>query len=169
MKIQYESTIEEAVYSQMRLLEVSKVLRKWKWQGLLAAPILGALFYTFIPSDQGTKMMFAFFIPIIFLLQYPFTFKSNIRRKVRRALIKQLGTDDPIPCEYEVTDEGIIFKKQGTEIKFPWSKLTAINNTKEYIELIFENVGISLIPKHALQEVQVKGLFDFINNKTTII
>ncbi len=59
MKIQYESTIDEAVEAQFRLLKNSDVAKKWKLHGFIWAPILFIGFYFGIPDEQNIKLIFA--------------------------------------------------------------------------------------------------------------
>ena len=71
-------------------------------------------------------------------------------------LIESLGTDKPVPCEYEFNEEGLIFHRLGTEIKFHWNKVKEINETEKSLEFIVEHGGIAIIPKRIFENDRQK-------------
>ena len=74
LKIQYESTIDEAVDVQMRLLRTSKTAKKWKLQELIWAPLLFIGFYLGIPDEQNIKLIFSPFKKKKFFIFFFFFF-----------------------------------------------------------------------------------------------
>ena len=146
MIIHYESTIDEAVDTQIRLLKTSGVAKQWKLQGLIWAPILFFGFYFGIPDEKNIKLFFAFFVSILFLVIYFAIYKKSLKKKIRKFLIEQLGTDEPIPSEFEFTEENLIFRRLGTEIRFEWDKIEELIENDNDIEVRIAKGGIAVIP-----------------------
>jgi hypothetical protein len=166
MKIQYESTIDEAVDTQIRLLKTSSVAKRWKLQGLIWAPILFFVFYFGIPDEKIVKLVFGFFTGIIFVIIYFATYKKTIKKRTRKFLVEQLGTEEPISSEYEFTDENLIFRKLGTEIRFEWDKVEKLIENKNDIEVRIYKGGIAVIPNRIFSGTEQRDeLLNFIKNK----
>ncbi len=170
MKIQYESTVDEKVDVQMRFLGTSKTAKKWKLQELIWAPLLFIGFYLGIPDEQNIKLIFAFLSSIIFIIIYLCSYKGIIKRRTKKLIIEQLGTDKPIPSEYEFNEEGLIFRQMGTEIKFNWNSVKEINENDKDIEFIIDRGGIAIIPNRIFSTVdQKEEWLKFAKSKTGII
>lgn len=170
LKIQYESTIDEAVDVQMRLLRTSKTAKKWKMQGLIWAPLLFIGFYLGIPDEQNIKLIFASLTSIIFVIIYFGSYKNTMRRRSKKLVIEQLGTDKPVPSEYEFNEEGLIFRQMGTEIKFNWNSVKEINENDKDIEFIIGRGRIAIIRNRIFTTVdQKEEWLKFAKSKTGII
>lgn len=157
MKIKFESTIDEAIAVQLRLLELSKTARRWKWQGLIFAPLLFLGFYCGIPDEKRVKIVFAAISSVIFISGYLGTYKGILKRRAKKLLIENLGTDKPVTSEYEFNEDGLIFRRLGTEIKFNWNKVREINENDKVLEFIIDNGGIAIIPKRIFENDQQKN------------
>ena len=166
MKIQYKSTIDEAVDAQMRLLKTSGVAKRWKLQGLFWTPILFFGFYFGIPDEKNVKLIFAFFVSITFIVIYFATYKKSLKKKIRKFLIEQLGTEEPVHSEYEFTEGNLIFRKLGNEIRFKWDKVEKIIENENDIEVRIANGGIAVIPNRIFSEAEQRNEWlNFIKNK----
>ncbi len=166
MKIQYESTIDEAVDSQIRLLKSSGVAKRLKLQGLIWAPLLFTGFYLGIPDEKNVKLFFAFFVSILFILVYFATYKKSTNKRIRKFLIEQLGTEDPVSSEYEFTEEHLIFRKLGTEIRFEWNSVEKLIENENDIEIRISKGGIAVIPNRIFSEIEPKDKWlNFIKSK----
>ncbi len=174
MKINYEATIDEVVDLQLRILERSKTVRKWKRQGLIGAPFAFALTYLmiaylFVSFTIVEKLVFSSLAGISFIAFYLGTHKARTRGRVRRLLVEQLGSDGPFPTEYELRDDGLVVQTKGTEIKFDWSNFTEVNETDLELELIAGTGGIAALPKRVFQsEEQLNEWLNCIREKTGI-
>lgn len=157
MKIKYESTIDEAVTAQLRFISLSKTLRRTKWGGLLYVPIIFILVYFIISGEMVEKITSAVLTSVLFILIYLALYKQAIKKKTRKLLIESFGTDKPVPSEYEFVEDGLIFRKLGTEIKFQWNKVKEINENEKMVEFIIENNGLALIPKRIFENEQQKN------------
>lgn len=170
MKIKYESTIDEAVDAQFRLFRNSKIISKWKMEGLIFAPLIFAIFYFGLPDTKTVKLIFAIGSSLLFIAIYLGIYKTIFRKRVKKLLIEQLGTDKPMSCEYELDDTGLVFRRVGMELKFQWSNLTEINDSVGEVELIFGKMGIAIIPKRIFEsEYQKNEWLRYINENNNIL
>ena len=170
MKIQYESTIEEAVEAQFRLLKTSKVAKKWMLQGLIWAPLLFFGFYFGIPDEKNIKLIFASIAGIVFIIIYLSNYEKNIQKRIRKVLVEQIGHDEPVQSEYEFSQDALIFRKLGTEIRFVWDSVQEIVENDEDIEFKIAKGGIAVIPKRIFTSIEQKEEWlRFARNKAKTI
>ena len=156
MKIQYKSTIDEAVDTQIRLLNTSDVAKSWKLKGFIWAPILFFGFYFGIPDEQNIKLIFASIVSIVFIIIYIPIYKNTVKKRIRKLIVEQLGTDKPVQCEYEFSEESIIFRRIGTEIRFKWDNVQKIIENDKDIEFRISNGGIAVIPNRIFSSAEQK-------------
>ncbi|MEW6714344.1 MAG: hypothetical protein AB1306_04565 [Nitrospirota bacterium] len=154
MKIEYESSIEDDVAAQMKLLELTGQLRKEKYTALLiGVPLFALILYLIIPLPPIERLSlvtpFAFLLALLHLTR----FKQKREKGIRKRLIKYFGVYEPITCEYEMNDEGIRFRRLGTTIIFSWNKVCKIEDSVEYLSFIVEPPGISMIPKRIFKSL----------------
>ena len=145
MVIQFDSTIDEAVDVEIRLARQSNSFRRWKRAGFIWAPLLFLGFYFGVPDTPTAKLVFATLASLAFILIYPRSYDRILRRRIRKYLVEQLGTDKPIPCEYEFSEEGLTFRKMGVEIKLQWNTVKQINENDEDIEILTHTGGIAVL------------------------
>ncbi len=175
MKIQYESTIDETVEAEMRLIGRSKIARKWEREGwVMGALILVLLLFYFclclcfgIPAEKPIIIISLAVLAAIAI--YQVLYKNIVKRRVRSFLIEQLGTDKPLPSEFEFDEEGLVFRRMGTETKFSWNIIKEINEGNKYIEFITDRGGIALIPNRIFTTTdQKEEWLKFAKDKTGI-
>lgn len=162
MKLQYKATIDEAVSAHLRLMELSKTIRGMKRLGLLFVPLTFMLLYLTLPGEDSAKLAFSIVAALVVAPLYLFFCSRFVRWNTRRLLLESLGTDEPVPSEYELTEEGLVFRQLGTEIGFRWDSVVEINERREALEFITENKGLALIPKRIFpDESQMKEWLEF--------
>lgn len=100
---------------------------------------------------------------MVFALVYLLTYKDVIRKRIRKRLIQALGTDKPIPSEYEIDEGGLVFRQLGQELRFSWANVKDSNITNESIEVIMQPAGIAIIPKKIFADAsEAKEWIEFI-------
>lgn len=170
MKIQYRSTIDEAVDSQIRLLKTSGVARQWWIKGFLWVPILFFGFYFGIPDEGSVKIASGCFASIIFIILYLATHRKTIAKRLRKFTIEQLGTKEPVQSEYEFREDVLIFRKLGTEIRFRWENVQKVIENDKDVELRIAEGGIAVIPYRIFKNSEQKEKWiEFIKTKTGLI
>ena len=146
MKISYESTIDEAVEANYRLAEMVGAVRRMMWIGLAFSPV--PLVVSFILFEHlAAKLIVGGVAMAVLVLFHLLTYKRNCRRGIRKTLVKARGTDQPIPTEFELDEECLIFRQLGTEVRFSWQNVKNVTETPRSIELVMEPTGIAMIPK----------------------
>ncbi len=170
MKIEYESTIDEAVEAQFRLLKKSKVAKKWRLQGFIWAPILFFGFYFGIPDEKNIKLLFASIASIAFIIIYLSIYEKTIQKTIRKVIVEQIGNDEPVQSEYEFNQDALIFRKLGTEIRFIWDSVQEIIENDEDIEFKIAKGGIAVIPNRIFNSKdQKEEWLRFARNKAKLI
>lgn len=170
MKIQYLSSIDEEIAAQIRLLGTLRTAKKRRLDGLILAPLLFIGLYLSIPDKQSVKLVFASLVSMIFAIIYFGSYKIMIKKRAKKLIIEQLGSDKPVPIEYELNEEGLIFRRMGTEIQFDWNIVKGINETAKDIEFIIDKGGMAIIPNRIFSDVnQKEEWLKFARRKSEII
>jgi len=152
MKKAFEVTIEESVDAQFRLAELAGTVKLQKLVGFALAPLVFLALYALFPACAGLKFVPAGFGTLVFLLLQWFLSEWQLRKQMRKMLVKTLGTDRPVPGEYEVDEQGLAFRKMGQEVRFAWSGVVEINETDAAIELVTKPTGVAMIPKRIFSD-----------------
>ncbi len=152
MKKNYDSTIDEAVYAHFRLAGLAGTISQYKWYGLVWTPVIFIAMYSILPSTQLVRVVSASLISLAFVLLHLSTYKIGLRKRIRKMLVKAMGTDKPVPCEYEMDEDGLVFRKMGQEMKFSWTRVTVLIDTVDSIEVIMDPTAIAIIPKRIFTE-----------------
>jgi len=146
MKKSYQTTIEDSVETNFRLAEIIGIVAKQRWLGLIWGLIMFPIIYYLGSHSHTEKLILATLMSLVIIVVHLLTFKGLIRNQYRTVLIKAHGTKDPIPCEYELTDENLIFRKLGQELRFSWQNVEKINITPASIEVLMRPTGLAIIP-----------------------
>ena len=152
MKIKFESTIEDSVEAEMRVLLRSRTVLRWKRTGLIGAPILFVAFYLGTPDTVTVKLVFATLVGAMYIYLSWFRYEAKLRKRLAKLAIERRGTDQPISCEVEVGREGLTCKQSGIETKISWDRVCEVLNSENEIEILLKNAGIVLIPNRVFCE-----------------
>ncbi|MEA3267329.1 MAG: hypothetical protein U9P42_10370 [Candidatus Fermentibacteria bacterium] len=112
LSIVFNSTIDEAVDATFRLTEVSGYVRRYKWFGLAITPLFVIFLYLVFMQSFLRYVSGGIFL-VVWVPFFLFSYRKLMKRAMRKRLIRMFGTDQPIPCEYSLTPQGIIFKQLG--------------------------------------------------------
>jgi hypothetical protein len=169
MRIEYRATIDEAIAAHLRLMALSKTARGIKRMGLMFAPLILVLLYLTLPGEASGRLVFSVIAAAVFVPLYFLFCKLFLRRNTRRLLVESLGTDEPVPSEYEFTEDGLTFRQMGTEIGFRWDNIAQINEREEALEFITRNKGLAMIPKRVFRdEDHIREWLDFARERADI-
>lgn len=165
LKIQFESTVEEAVEAQFRLIKQSANLRKMKYAGLVFAPVMFVMFY-WLPLPDRLNIWGAVIAPILFIVFSLKNYDKNLRKRLRKLIVEKQGHDLPTSAEYELNDQGISFQKLGNTIAFAWHTVEQINVSESDIEFRIKHGGIAVIPCRIFNSEEEKNQWlDFAREK----
>ena len=147
MKKAFDSRMEEAVQVHFRLAELAGSVAKVKWIGFALTPFIFLAMCAILPASRLEKVSFAALMCALFVPIYLLTYKKQLRKGIRKTLVKMLGTDQPVVSEYELDDHGLTFRRLGQEMRFSWANVKTLNVTQDAIEIIMQPMGLSVIPK----------------------
>jgi hypothetical protein len=145
-RIAYEATIEERVAAQIRLYEVSGLMKRQRWLPLVLAPIGAGACYLVSPGPPGLRISAALFFAVVYSGIHLLIYRTELKRQIRKLLARQLKTTAPIPSEYEISDKGIVFRQLGMEVGFDWRAVEGIEEVDDAIEFVVSPAGISRVP-----------------------
>lgn len=151
MRKEYEATFEEAVQVNYRLAELAGIITKQMWVGIALSPLLFlsilGVTYAMDKSDWMEGFVLSGLVTVLYIPVCLMTYKKIYLKHTRKFVAKMQGTDQPVSCEYELDEAGLVFRKMGQEIRFSWGGVKKINDTSDAIEVITEPLGIAIIPK----------------------
>jgi hypothetical protein len=167
MKIEYKSTIDEATDTSFRLVELLGTVRKQMWYGLAMAPIIFVAIFLLIDDLPG-KLIVGGAASVLWVPYHLSNNKSQIKKRIRKSLIKAMGTSEPLSCEYELDENGLVFRKLGQELRFSWFNVMKMNESDNAIEVIMQPMGIAIIPKRIFGGPdEIKKWIQFIEEHKT--
>ena len=145
VRIAYESTIDEATESAVRMTELVGTIRMWRWIGLVWTPFLFILLFLLL-DELVAKLVLGTVASVLFAVYWLSNYKNILRKRLRKVLIKARGTDKPIPSEYELVEDGLVFRQLGVELRFSWANAASVRETENSIEILMVPTGIAAIP-----------------------
>jgi hypothetical protein len=152
MRIAFDSTIDERVAAHMRLYEITGMLRRQKWLPLMLAPIGAVACFFVLPGSTGGRLLFALFFAIAFTALHLAFYRMELKRQLKRVLIRQLKTAEAIPGGYELNEKGIVFRQLGIEVGFERRAVREILEAGDALEFIVFPAGTSRIPDRVFRD-----------------
>jgi len=153
MKKTYHTTIEESIETHFRIAELLGTVRTLKWIGLVVAPIIPISLF-FLIDNLAASLIIGVTAAGLFVLHHLSTYKKNVRKRIRKTLVRAMGPDEPVPSEYEMDESGLVYKALGQEIKFSWSNAQDFTCTGDSIEIIMAPIGIAMIPNRIFENTR---------------
>jgi hypothetical protein len=151
VKFTCDSTIEETTEANFRLAEMVGTVRKMLWTGLLLAPLV--FLFTYFVLDRSTYgLVLGTGATLAFAVYIFLNHKNMCRKQFRKMLVKSMGTDQPVPSEFELTDEKVTVRRQGQEFTSGWEGIVRLEEREDALELIMEPLGIIRIPKRVFSD-----------------
>lgn len=147
MKKAYDSTIDEAVAAGYRIARHCGAIRKQRWMGLFFLPVAFLLFYLLPPYSTDVKLIMATLMTLVVAAAHLLSIGPLVRHNIRKTLVKAFGTADPIPAEYELTDDALVFRKLGQELRLSWQSVVRVDDSPQSLDVYTEPTGLAMIPK----------------------
>ncbi len=153
MKLQYEDNVDEAADVHYELAEMTGAVASRRWFGFIVPVLLfgGTLFLFW---NSPFQLLAGVIIAAVILGIDQFTYKKQIRKSLRKSLIKFRGSEAPVTTVYELDDSGIRIRQRGQEMKADWSTVVGFQCTLDRIKLVLEPPGIVAIPTRAFTNEQ---------------
>ena len=153
MKIDCDSTLDDAVLPHMRFFERKGLLRKLRFYVLRNALMLLAMGWITGTAAENSLLGLSIGLEgsFLYLLFFLPNMKERFKKSAKKNMVETLGTDQPIPCSYELTEDRLIFREMGMELSFAWESVQEINESSETVDLFMLPLGTAIIPKRAFQ------------------
>jgi hypothetical protein len=150
MKVTFDATIDDFVDANSRLLKRSKLVRKWRWVNVLVVFLLVAVISYFLgPGAPVVKMVEAIIGGAVAAAIFPAIHKSEVNGKLKKYFKEQLGTENPINIEIELSDAGLSVKQMGTLTAHDWPNILSAENTRDAVEVVYRRGGITVVRSRA--------------------
>src|SRR5712692_9612772 len=96
MKVQFEFTIDDVVNVSERTLDRSKVVRSWRWEGLVMTSIVGGVIgYLGVSGTNEQRIWSAVMAGLFCAAVYPMISGRDRTSRLRKAFREQFGGDGP--------------------------------------------------------------------------
>ena len=166
MQVQFEYTIDDMVDVQLRVLKRSRAARAWRWRDLVVTSLLtGAVLFAVIPEGLVVRAIMGGIGLSLGALLYPIMNERTVRRRLRKFCEEKVGSSKTFLCEVELNDSGVHTKSNGTQIIYPWEKVTEVEETAESVDLYSEFGGLLVVRKRAFTSTEEQEKFVELANR----
>ena len=152
MKKAFDSTIDEAVTTQYKLACIVGIVRKQRWMGLIWVPPFFLIFYLILHGTTASRLVLAAVLSLGLVIVHLLTVVPLIKHNIRKNLVKARGTADPVPAEYELADDALIFRRSGHELRFAWQTIVRFEDSPATLDVYTQPTGLAMIPKRICSE-----------------
>ena len=160
MRVEFEVTPEDMVDAALRALDRSATYRNQRTRNvLMMAGIVGvltffALAYGLPGESLRSKFLIGVFAAVIGGVIQLFTERSTVERRLYAYSEEQLGTDEAVNFQVELTPGGILTEGQGTQVSYAWPNIEEIAETDDSVDFYMRNGGILVVRKRAFASAQ---------------
>lgn len=149
MKIEYQTTIEEMVTTQMHLLRGTKIFANEVATFGVLWVLFAVLIVYFGVGSLVTKLLVAFLLGG-FMFGIPMRdTKTRVRKRLKKFIVKKMGSDKPFPASFHLFDEKIEYSSDHISIAFLLKDLTKVEDVEYGIFLDFIKGSVIYIPDAA--------------------
>ena len=160
MQVQFDATLDDYVDVVMRSVAGSKTARAWRWR----ASIIGGLFvglavFLILTGSNERRLvagMLGFLLVTVANLAY---YKRSYRKRVRKLIREQMGTEGPFRILVELTESGISFEQQKTRQIHDWSTFERYEETDDAIYFLKRDRSVMAVRKRAFESGANKDQF----------
>src|SRR5262249_49861960 len=85
--------------------------------------------------------------------------RGEIVKSMRSLYLEKLGVPGPFKCEVELTEDGVITRQRGTEVKHSLATLEEIKETPDSIDFFTRDGGAVIVRDRAFNNSADKGRF----------
>lgn len=150
LELSYESSVDDGVDLQMKVLERSRVFgRAWAQIAILApaAGVATAIALLALPPAArvigavGTALVVgATFVPLQ---------RRLLRRRLREAAVEARGGDVAIPVDVAIDADGIHSSSRGHTMSIAWDDVAEVHADEEAVEIWAADGGVACLPRAA--------------------
>jgi hypothetical protein len=145
MRVRFNYTQDEMVDAMKRSLARSKVVRAWRWKGLLMLAIIAwlatfALFYANPILGAGLGL----FAATVCVVLYPIFYELSIKGRLRKIVRENHGDSNSLVCEVELSPHGFTVSGDDVTTTTEWKKVKEIVVTPDTVD-IFTSSGSGVV------------------------
>lgn len=150
LELRYDTTVDDGVDLQMKVLERSGVFGRAWAQIAILAPMAGlatgiALIALPVPARATGAIATAVIVGATYLpLQ-----RRLLRRRLRAAAIEARGGDVTVAVDVSIDDDGIHSSSRGHAMTIAWNDVEAVEADDRAIDVYAENGALASLPRAA--------------------
>ena len=146
MKIEYDTTIDEMITTQMLWLRDTKTFEKWMAWGVFYWLGIVFLVVYFGNGPLFNKLLVGFLFGGVIGGRMVFNPKSMIRKRLRKVLVKKLGSDNTVPASLLLTEDRLEYSTNNSSIAMLLKDLAKVEEIEDGLFLDFTKGNINYIP-----------------------
>ena len=115
--------------------------------------------YFLLGETARVRLLMAGAAALIGVAFYFWTYKENFRKRTRKLLREQIGTDAPFTVTVELLDEGISSSQMGARIIFEWSRIDRVEESADALYFFGRENSCSALRKRGFESTALKDEF----------
>lgn len=149
MKIEYITTIDEIIDTQLLWLRGTNIYAQWIAWGIFFWVLIIFLIAYFSTGPLINKLFAGLLLGGFVGGSLIFNHKSMIRKKLKKVLVKKLGSEEPIPAKIILANDKIEYSSNYSSTSFMLEGLEKIEELSNGLVLNFSKGGLFYIPNTA--------------------
>lgn len=156
MKLEYLSTLDETIETQILWLRGVNTIVKWRLWGVFYWIVIASLFYTFSSGPALNKILGGLAIGGLVGGNLVFNAENSLKRKIRKLILKKTGVFDPAPAIVTLLGNKLEFSSRDSTITFDLKKIKSVEHKKGGLVLDFQEGKLLYLPQNAFNEINEK-------------
>jgi hypothetical protein len=160
MHLQFVYTKDELLDAARRFSARSKVVRSWRWKGLLYSGFMAWLltFLLFFSSPlKGTLV--GLLSAAIAMLLYPTLHERGVKKRLSKIIDERHGDAKTFKCEVELTPIGVWVRDANLQITYEWESVEEIKETEDSVDIYTKTGGGVIVRKRAFESPEKQKQF----------
>ena len=157
MKLQFKSILEHCVDRQMRQIKSNpqylseKVTATILWGSVIYVPLS---IMSILLQKHNPYIIFPAII--VYCSYYFLSYDGKVKTNLINDHKQTCGTLEPVDAEYEITDNSLIFRRDGNEIHSSWNNLIDLHESETDIQLTFKGGIMGIFHYEIFPNIETK-------------
>ncbi len=156
MKLEYLSTLDEAVETKILWLKDLNTVNKWRLWGVFYWLGITTLFVALAPGPVEIKIGIGFVLGGLTCGNLVFNAEKLLRRKIRKIILKKTKTFEPAPAVVTLSGSTLDFSSRGVTVEFNLKEIISLQNTQKGLIVNFEKGKLLYLPNAAFTDTDEK-------------
>jgi hypothetical protein len=150
MHVRFEFTQDDLIDVSQRFLARSKMVRSWRWKGMLYTALLAWLLtFMFFLGSPAKGLVIGLIAAVVSALIYPSLHRSGVEKRLRKLHQEKLGEAGPFICEVELTPIGVWVRQMNIQTTHEWEGVEEIKETEDSVDILTRDGGGVVVRKRA--------------------